>query len=558
MRERALVTLGAIVAAVVFTWPIAARFGSAGRVDSGDGRYSIWNVAWVAHALTTDPTNLFNANIFYPHTGTLAYSEANLVAGALAVPVWRLTDNPHAASNWTILCAFVFAFMATYRLVRRLTDSVTGAVVAATLFAFCPYVFAHLAHIQLLQTFGLSLVLLALHAFVKRATVPTALGLGGAMALAGLACGYYGVFGGLVAGLGVLWFAFWDGRWRRPRYWLLGLGAAAVAAAAVAPFFVPFMDIRSAGFERSLDDARLFSVTWRAYLASAKISDRWMLPFIEEWREVLFPGFLTLALAGVALATTPWRQRRAVGTARRSIIGFYVLLGGLAFWASLGPDAWLYTALHNTVPLFALLRAPARFGVLVTLSLSVLAGFGAAWLVSRARAGGRLVTVTALVAAALATSTVGPLPLVDAPPVNPVFTRLTGLPRAPVIEFPYFSARTELHRHTEYMLMSTYHWQPLVNGYSDYTPPDVLEATPKLATFPEPDAWEVIAERRARYIVLHWHIYEDAGGAIREAVARDGRLRLMLETPEMSLYEVVDWTRLAGATPDLGSAGPGD
>jgi len=407
----------------------------------------------------------------------------------------------------------------------------------------------------LLQTFGLSLVLVALHAFVERVTVSTAIALGGAMALAGLACGYYGVFGGLVAGVGVLWFACWNGRWRRPRYWMLGLGAAAVAALAVAPFFVPFMDVRSAGFERSLDDARLFSVTWRAYLASAKLTDRWMLPFIKEWREVLFPGFLTIALAGVALVTTRWRHRTPDGTDRRSVVGFYVVLAILAFWASLGPDAWLYAALHETVPLFALLRAPARFGILVTLSLSVLAGFGAAWLVSRTGAGRRQVVVAVLVAAALATSTVGPLPLVDAPPVNPVFTRLAGLPRAPVVEFPYFSARAELHRHTEYMLMSTYHWQPLVNGYSDYTPPDVVEATPKLATFPGSEAWEVIAERRARYVVVHWHIYEDAGGPVRDAVARDRRLRVMLETPEMSLYEVVDWTVPAGGP---ASAGPGD
>src|SRR3970282_625077 len=87
---------------------------------------------------------LFDANIFHPNTGTLAYSEANLFAGAIAVPVWRLTGNPHAASNWTILCAFALAFLATYALVRRLTGSVAGAFVAAIAFAFCPYVFAHL------------------------------------------------------------------------------------------------------------------------------------------------------------------------------------------------------------------------------------------------------------------------------------------------------------------------------------------------------------------------------------------------------------------------------
>jgi hypothetical protein len=52
----------------------------------------------------------------------------------------------------------------------------------------------------------------------------------------------------------------------------------------------------------------------------------------------------------------------------------------------------------------------------------------------------------------------------------------------------------------------------------------------------------VITERRVRYVVLHWHIYADAGRPVREAVTGDGRLHLMLETPRMSLYQVVEGT----------------
>ena len=68
--------------ACVMTWPLAGRPGSVARTDTNDGRYSLWNVAWVAHALTTDPANLFNTNIFYPTRATLAFSDPNLVPGA--------------------------------------------------------------------------------------------------------------------------------------------------------------------------------------------------------------------------------------------------------------------------------------------------------------------------------------------------------------------------------------------------------------------------------------------------------------------------------------------
>jgi hypothetical protein len=65
-----------------------------------------------------------------------------------------------------------------------------------------------------------------------------------------------------------------------------------------------------------------------------------------------------------------------------------VLYGGLAlfaFWASFGPTAYLYSGLYKTLPMFAWLRAPARFGVLVDFALSVLAGAAVSALLSGLR-----------------------------------------------------------------------------------------------------------------------------------------------------------------------------
>jgi len=90
--------LAALAVAALMTWPLVTGLGHLGRTaNSGDARVSVWNVAWVAHALLTDPADLFDANIFHPHRNTLAFSEANIVAGAAAVPVWWLTGNAEAA-----------------------------------------------------------------------------------------------------------------------------------------------------------------------------------------------------------------------------------------------------------------------------------------------------------------------------------------------------------------------------------------------------------------------------------------------------------------------------
>ena len=75
MTRAGLVALAAgMVLATVMTYPTIVHPKSFSRSDSDDGKYSLWNVAWVAHAVTTDPAHLFDANIFYPHRGTLAYS----------------------------------------------------------------------------------------------------------------------------------------------------------------------------------------------------------------------------------------------------------------------------------------------------------------------------------------------------------------------------------------------------------------------------------------------------------------------------------------------------
>src|ERR1043165_9423502 len=76
----ALVVAGFGALAVAYTYPLAFHLGSVGRVDNGDGQFSVWNVAWVARALVRDPLHVFDANIFYPHRATLAYSESTLGA----------------------------------------------------------------------------------------------------------------------------------------------------------------------------------------------------------------------------------------------------------------------------------------------------------------------------------------------------------------------------------------------------------------------------------------------------------------------------------------------
>jgi hypothetical protein len=533
-RELALVVAGASVLTVAMTYPLAFRLGHVARIDNGDGQFAVWNVAWVARTLVVDPVHLFDANIFYPHTGTLAYSEANLGAGIVALPVYWLTRNPYAALNFAILFGFVLSATAMYCLVRYLTNDRRAALISAIAFAFCPYVFAHSAQIQLQMTAGLPFSLLAFHRLADRPTAGRGVALGAALAMQAFFCGYYEVFALLAVGYAVLVVSTTRGYWTEEKFWMALSIAALVTVVLVLPMFVPYLRVQRAGFTRSLELASSFRATWSTYLASSAYAHAWLLQRLPPWGEVAFPGIISLLL-GIAGLVIAARRRHELAL-------LYGGLGVLAAWASFGPPAGLYTLLYRSVPLFEWLRAPARFGLLVTLSLAVLAGFGASeWL----RAPRRGTIAVAVIAVALACELLTPSPMREVMPPEPVYGVLAQQPPGPVIEMPFFYLEYMFPRHISYMLESTAHWMPLVNGYSDFIPQDFRDHVMTLAPFPSRDAFKLLEPLHIRYAVFHMEGYnvenqKDVYGRLKQFAPY---LRLLYEDRETRLYEIAGFPR---------------
>jgi hypothetical protein len=544
--ELALVVLAPTALAVALTYPLAFRIDAIGRVNTDDGRWSIWVVSWVAHALTTNPFGVFDANIFYPHKAALAYSEANIGAGAIGAPVWLASKNPYLTHNVVVLISFIVAYVGAYYLVRYLTASRPAAVVAGVLYAFCPFIFARTAHIQLMLTGGLPFCMLAFHWLVDRATVARSVALGLSISAQALACAYYGVFAVLAIGLGTLLFAVSRGLWRSRDYWL-GIGLAAfVSIALTLPFLIPYLRVQDeTGFARTLDDARQFSVNLGAWFASSAWAHRWWLPALGDFNEVLFPGVITLA-AGVAGAAWPFRPRTGQPPSRpflpRDVALLYVLIAIIAFWSSFGPDAGLYWLLYKTIPIFSFMRAPGRMGILVTLSLIVLGAPLIASVLSRARR--PLLAAAAL--AAVASAELAAIPLRqyrDAEPLSPVYHMLDTLPYGPVIELPYWHERSDFPRHAYYMLNSTAHWLPLINGYSDHIPQDFRRTALPLSSFPSRESFALLARADTRYVVFHLNLYN---ARLRQRLMErlqtySQYLRPVMREGDVWLYEIVDW-----------------
>jgi hypothetical protein len=128
-REAALVAALAVVTTVVRTYPLAFQLGSGGRVDAEDGLFSIWSIAWVARTVVADPTELFHANIFYPHRNALAFSEANLLPAQPAFADMEPNHPPVAAA----VCGELLSLPLYPSLTEAAVTRVVGAVASSNL-----------------------------------------------------------------------------------------------------------------------------------------------------------------------------------------------------------------------------------------------------------------------------------------------------------------------------------------------------------------------------------------------------------------------------------------
>ncbi len=238
---------------------------------------------------------------------------------------------------------------------------------------------------------------------------------------------------------------------------------------------------------------------------------------------------------------------------RTETVWLYGSTAGLACWFSLGPHAGLYLwADRLFAPIFGLMHAPSRFGVLVTFALVVLAGIGVAALQRHTTRPG-LVACGLCVLAGLELAAV-PLPAVPNLPIPKVYESVNGLPPGPVLELPIYWRHDAWFQNTIYMLYSTADWKPLVGGYSDYTPPDYVTMPETLSEFPTPESFAILQRLGVHYVVFHPERYfnDESRAVLRQKLERyRPYIRPDLVIGDVWLYEIVAWPPADGSGPAI-------
>ena len=510
-RRGALTFAVYAAAAVALTWPLAINLTSRlGALQGpGDPYLNLWILGWGMHAWTTDPGSVlrgrvFDANIFFPAEGTLAYADHLLLQALDLAPIYALAGDAVLCYNLLVLGSIAFSGLAMHVLARAVTGSTAAAFVAGLAWACWPYRTAHLRHLELQALYFLPIALWCLHRVVARRRWRDAIAFGLAAGLQAFGSAFYALTTAIALVVAAVTLAIATGQWRAGRLWSRLLVGTATAVTLALPGLLPYSrEPQSAGSDRTQFDAAHHSASWQSYRQvppenlvygrTGVLAPRAPRAGERDRTNVehqLFPGLivLVLAIAGVA---------RNVRSDAKPVVVSSLALAVVGITLSFGPDGvpWISAALHDNVSGFQAVHAPARFAVIAFLGLALLASLGVRSLTSRADARLALVPIALMAIEYLN----APLPLVPAPPRHTAIGQWLAHDPTPgaVLYLPIGADVDE----TRYMVQSLEHWRPIVNGYSGQSPAFFAAVVEGLAGFPSPAGLAMLRELDVRFVV---------------------------------------------------------
>jgi hypothetical protein len=525
--ELAWVILAGIALAVLVTWPLVLHMSSRISPDLGDPVRTAWQVAYVGHALLHDPLHLFNANAFYPHPLSLAFSDSLLGYGPAAF-FGSGTVAALVRYNLLFLFAWSLCFVGGYLLARELGLRKLGAAAAAAAFAYAPYRVTEAGHLHVISSGGIALALFLLLRGYRRSS--RGLVIAGWLVSAwqislGFTLGLQ--FAYLMAVLAVLAAVFWwrAGRPPIPRSLIVitCIGIAVVGAVTIyqaRPYLKISHDYPTA--KRTIREVKNYSSGPAAWLSASSENRVWgsLTSGAREHvhsknEDVFFPGGLILLLALIGLAAPFYTRRLRIGLALGVGVCAVFALG-----LGLTGAGYPYRLLYDYAPGWDGVRVPGRVFTLATLLLALLAGAGAQLLAGklgalaeRRRRGdtaavtdrsvpkasrSRVGTLTALVGIVLVIGIVGEGAGHMAHPLVPQPARAEVGLRGPLLDLPTDGA---LDRVWQYFSTNGFYKIPI--GNSTFDMPSVDDLRGGMKNFPDQASVEKLRYYGIRTVVLH-------------------------------------------------------
>jgi hypothetical protein len=505
------VIFAGIALAVLTSWPLILHLPSRIAPDLGDPVRTAWQIAWVGHAMLHDPLHLFDANAFYPHPLSLAFSDSLLGYGPAAF-VGHGTVAALVRYNLLFLWAWSLCFAGAYLLGRELGLNRLAAGAVGIAFAYAPYRVTEAGHLHVISSGGIALALFLLVRGYRRSSR--------GLVLAGWLVSAWQVSLGFTLGLQYCYLlavltlvaaAYWwlAGRPALPRR-LLAVTCVGIAVLGVVAVYQarPYLKVANEypTAKRTLKEVKTYS-SGPAALVSASSENRVWGSVTAPAREhvhsknedVFWPGGLILVLALIGLVGvggSVYTRRLRLGLAS-GIVVCSVLAMGLGLTGAGYP----YRLLFDYAPGWDGVRVPGRVFTLATLFYALLAGAGVQWLLARAGAWGKRKTVSGVSAIVGVVLLIGLLgegaghlahPVVPQPKPAEI-----GL-RGPLLDLPTDGAADRVWQY-----YSTDGFYKIPIGNSTFDIPQVDDLRGGMSGFPDRASIEKLRYYGIKTVVLH-------------------------------------------------------
>lgn len=475
---------------------------------------STYILSWVAHQVVTDPLHLFDANFMHPYGHALAFTDHRFLPSLLVAPVIWTTGNAVLAYNVCMALGLLLAAYGARRLGTALGLEALGAWTAGALYAFHTSQIHEAERLNLLFHGFLPLALEQLVLLLRGRGRRPAWKFAGLVLAIAYSSNYLLLYSVFLCGLIVVAAAVARPREVAPR--LVGLLLpAAVAAALFAPVALTYVRHFS---EHRLARELPEGLAVAHYLHTMPTNLFWG-PRFDDVTPRHRPHFLGWGAIGLGSASMfPWRRSTPDGSpSEDTLLSWRVwvpaalALALLLIALSLGRDIRLfddvlspgpYRFLYDWLPGFRLVRFPERLGLLAMLFVGLLVGRS----VSLLRWAGLPVVATVLAAFIplehLSPGALGALELPTGAAVPSIYRWLADEPVRAVADLPV-RGPYQIKLETLPMYYSTYHWKPIVQGYSAFQPPVTRALRDASQHFPARESIEELAAAGVDVAVVH-------------------------------------------------------
>lgn len=505
--------------------------------------FNAWTLARNHHCILQQGCdNYSDGNIFYPNKDSMLYSETQLSAGLLSLPLHLINDNPLFAYNiWTI-ASFFFSGIFMYLLARHLSNrNQLLSVMAGLAFEFAPYKITSFAHLQNLSIFYLPLIVLFVLKFIESKKKKYLVFLLFTLILQFYASWYQMAF--VIFGLGVLLFCFLIFKLARPKLIILLSLVVVLAVIATLPLakeYMRFSKVNEAKFRIS-DKVAYSSSLFDYVIPHPSTIEGKIYYHLKDNAQInrynpdsnSYHGLVLYVLAaGVLTIGYKWRKKAAplarnfklaVSFAAVGLVGFIVSLGpllkikGSYSYGVLGNGAQVvvplpYLIIDKLIPQLSFIRALGRASVLVLFILCcILALLPVYMSISKLKRSKRnliygivsgLIVIEILPFRLIGLAQESYSRNIVVPPVYGYIKSHTKVDNIIILradkDYPDASV---LVAAPEDVLWAGYHNKNIFNGYSGYVPPDYNRQYADFIDF-QPDDIPKMSAINLRYVLV--------------------------------------------------------